>query len=111
EVCLSRAAPSRVGWASRPPVRASRLNELLRTRSNPSRHHRGLQVRLGRMPKPAGKMPALPERHSALPLCFAVASGARFFRNSMPMPHDPIAIALEEDIGAGDVTSEFFVEP
>lgn len=26
------------------------------------------------------------------------------------MPHDPIAIALEEDIGAGDVTSEFFVK-
>ncbi len=27
------------------------------------------------------------------------------------MPHDPIKIALEEDIGGGDVTCEFFVAP
>src|SRR5476651_2151188 len=28
-----------------------------------------------------------------------------------PDAHDPIAAALAEDLGPGDVTSEFFVEP
>ena len=31
--------------------------------------------------------------------------------NEIPDSHDPIAAALAEDIGPGDVTSEFFVEP
>ncbi|HET6406699.1 MAG TPA: nicotinate-nucleotide diphosphorylase (carboxylating), partial [Chthoniobacteraceae bacterium] len=29
----------------------------------------------------------------------------------MSVPHDPIAIALAEDIGSGDLTSEYFVGP
>ncbi len=31
--------------------------------------------------------------------------------NPLPPPHDPIAIALAEDIGSGDATVEFFVDP
>ena len=31
--------------------------------------------------------------------------------NAFPPPHDPIAIALAEDIGPGDATVEFFVDP
>ncbi len=31
--------------------------------------------------------------------------------NALPPPHDPIAIALAEDIGSGDATVEFFVDP
>ena len=31
--------------------------------------------------------------------------------NTLPPPHDPIAIALAEDIGPGDATVEFFVDP
>ena len=31
--------------------------------------------------------------------------------NALPPPHDPIAIALAEDIGPGDATVEFFVDP
>ena len=31
--------------------------------------------------------------------------------NPTPTPHDPIAIALAEDIGSGDVTVEFFIDP
>ncbi len=31
--------------------------------------------------------------------------------NEVPAPHDPIAIALAEDIGPGDATVEFFIDP
>ena len=31
--------------------------------------------------------------------------------NETPPLHDPIAIALAEDIGPGDVTVEYFVDP
>ena len=30
---------------------------------------------------------------------------------SAPAPHDPIALALAEDIGSGDATVEFFIDP
>ncbi len=31
--------------------------------------------------------------------------------SQFPMPHDPIAVALAEDIGPGDATVEFFIDP
>jgi len=45
---------SRVGWASRPPVSASRDHELRKDR-------------FGKMPKPAGETPTLPGDGPALP--------------------------------------------
>ena len=46
-----RVAERGVGWASRPPVRASRLNELPRRGERPRR----------KMRRSAGRMPTLPE--------------------------------------------------
>ncbi len=49
--CSPPSRSSRVGWASRPPVRASRPNELPHGRERPRR----------KMRRSAGRMPTLPE--------------------------------------------------
>jgi hypothetical protein len=55
--CKSEGGVSRVEWASRPPVRASRPNELPRRMARPPSSARPRR----RMRRSAGRMPTLPE--------------------------------------------------
>jgi nicotinate-nucleotide pyrophosphorylase (carboxylating) len=50
-----------------------------------------------------------PDHHSCFYFRFSNFEFRVIGSSSLPMSHDPIAIALAEDIGPGDLTSEYFV--
>jgi hypothetical protein len=74
--CKSGGGVSRVGWASRPPVRASRPNELPRRVGRPPSSARPRR----RMRRSAGRMPTLPE--TRLPRTRSIHAGC--FPRSFP---------------------------